>query len=108
MVKIILLMIVLSSFLSASTFKENCLNCHENDFKFKMMMKKYTLKYSSKKRIKKAIFEYLKNPTYEKSILPVGYLNRFGVKEKTILDDNTLIKMIDIYYDEFNIQSNLY
>ena len=108
MVRITILIILFSSILGASSFEENCLNCHENDFKFGMMMKKYTLKYSSEKRIKMAIFDYLKNPTYEKSILPVGYLNRFGIKEKTTIDDKLLREMIDIYYDKFNMHSKLF
>jgi hypothetical protein len=108
MVKITLFIVILSSFLNASSFEENCLSCHGNDFKFNMMMKKYTQKYSSEKRIKEAIFNYLKEPTVEKSVLPYEYINRFGPKEKTTLDDKTLREMIDIYYDKFNIQSKIY
>lgn len=108
MVKIALLILMLFSFLNASTFEKNCLSCHGNDFKFNMMMKKYTQKYSSENKIKEAIFNYLKDPTIEKSILPYEYINRFGTKEKTTLDDKTLREMIDIYYDKFNIQSKIY
>ena len=108
MVKVVLSIIILSSFLNASPFEENCLSCHENYFKFNMMMKKYTIKYSSEKRIKKAIFEYLKKPAYDKSVLPFGYLNRFGIKEETMLDDKTLREMIDIYYKQFNLKSKIY
>lgn len=73
-----------------------------------MMMKKYTLKYSSEDKIKESLFEYLKNPTRESSVLPFGYINRFGIKERTSLDDETLSDMIDIYYKEFNIKSKIY
>lgn len=72
------------------------------------MMKKYTLKYSSETKIKKAIFDYLQEPSYEKSILPVGYINRFGIKEETMLDDKILKEMIDIYYKQFNLKSKIY
>ncbi len=108
MVKMIFVAAISLCSLSASSFEENCLNCHANDFKFNMMMKKYTQKYSSEKRIKEAIFDYLKEPTSEKSVLPFEYINRFGVKEKTTLDDKTLREMIDIYYDKFNLHSKIY
>lgn len=108
MVKITLLALMLATFLSASNFEENCLNCHSKDFKFAMMMKKYTQKYSSERKIKEAIFEYLKNPSADKSVLPYEYINRFGVKEKTTLDDTTLREMIDIYYKMFNIKERIY
>lgn len=108
MVKITLLALSLVTFLSASSFEENCLNCHSRDFKFAMMMKKYTQKYSSERKIKEAIFDYLKNPSADKSVLPYEYINRFGVKEKTTLDDATLREMIDIYYKMFNIKERIY
>lgn len=108
MVKIILITIIFYSFLNASAYEDNCLSCHKNDFKYNIMMKKYTLKYSSEKRIKKAIYDYLQNPSYEKSVLPFGYLNRFGIKEKSFLENNILKDMIDIYYKEFNIKSKIH
>ena len=108
MVKKAALLILFCSFLNASEFDKNCLNCHGEDFKFHIIMKKYTLKYSSEKRIKEAIYEYLKDPAAERSILPAEYINRFGIKEKSDLDDKTLRKMIDIYYERFNLQSKLY
>ncbi len=70
-------------------------------------MKKYTLKYSSQKRIKEAMFNYLKEPNATKSILPAEYTNKFGVKQRSSLDDETLKEMIDIYYQKYNLQSKL-
>lgn len=107
MVKILLLITLLLNSLHGSTFKENCLSCHENDFKFGMIIKKYTQKYSSEARIKEAMFEYLRAPSVEMAILPYEYINRFGIKQKSDLDDKTLKEMIDIYYDEFNIKDKI-
>jgi len=108
MVKKAAILILFSTYLNASEFDRNCLNCHGDDFKFHVIMKKYTLKYSSEQRIKKAMFEYLKEPAAERSILPAEYINRFGIKEKSALDDEKLMRMIDIYYKEFNLPSKLY
>lgn len=108
MVKALLLTTLFLSSLYSSTFRENCLSCHENDFKFNMIIKKYTQKYSSEARIKDAMFEYLREPSALKAILPYEYINRFGIKKKSTLDDKTLREMIDIYYNEFNIQAKLY
>ncbi|HUH43383.1 MAG TPA: hypothetical protein VLZ29_09700 [Sulfurimonas sp.] len=108
MVKILLLITLFLGILEASTFKENCLSCHENDFKFTLIIKKYTQKYSSEKKIKEAMFEYLREPTIEKAILPYEYINRFGIKDKSNLDDKTLRDMIDIYYKEFNMKDDIY
>jgi len=94
--------------LGASSFEKNCLECHQNEFQLAMFMKKYALKYSSERSIKEALYSYLKKPTYNASILPFGYLNRFGIKEKSSLDDAELKKMINIYYDKYNIKSKIY
>ena len=106
--KTISIFILLTTLLNADSFENNCLECHTNNFQLSMFMKKYALKYSSEKKIKRAIYEYLKNPTYEKSVLPFGYLNKFGIKEKTILKDEELNKMTNIYYDKFNIKARIY
>jgi hypothetical protein len=108
MVKILLLTLFLVTFVNASSFEQNCLNCHAKDFKFAMMMKRYTQKNSSEQKIKEAIFEYLKNPNADKSVLPFEYINKFGVKEKSTLDDVTLREMIDIYYQIFNMKEKIY
>ena len=108
MVKIMLIIIFWLSILNADSFQNNCLDCHTNKFQLSMFMKKYALKFSSEKNIKKALFEYLKNPTYKKSILPFGYLNKFGIKNETILDDDELRDMVNIYYDRFNVKNRIY
>ncbi|MDD3442875.1 MAG: hypothetical protein PHW89_06415 [Sulfurimonas denitrificans] len=108
MVKALFIITLFLSSLYGSTFKKNCLSCHENDFKFNMIIKKYTQKYSSEKKIKEAIFEYLREPTIEKAILPYEYINRFGIKAKSNLDDKTLREMVDIYYEMFNIKDKIY
>jgi len=68
---------------------------------------RYLLKYSSERSVKASLFEYLKNPTKEKSILPEGLLNRFGVKDKTTLSDKELKKAIDAYWEEYKVFGKL-
>ena len=108
MVKFFILTILCIVTLSASSYEDNCLECHSSEFRFSMFMQKYTIKYSSEKRIKEAIYSYLKNPTMENSVLPFGYLNRFGIKEKSQLDDKVLRDMINIYYEKYNMKSKIY
>ncbi len=68
-------------------------------------MIKYTLKYSGKKEIKKAIFRFLKSPTSNKSIMPYSYIIKNNFKDDTTLDDQELKKAIDIYYNKFKLQN---
>jgi len=101
---IYLLVIILPSLTYSNSFEKNCLNCHFQEAQLERFIYKYTLKYSSQKRIENAIFEYLKYPTREKSVMPSGFLNRFGIKEKTILNDDELKKSIHKYYKRYNIK----
>lgn len=107
MVKIISILLLLMFTTSADTFENNCLECHVNEFKLNMFMKKYSLKYSSERAIKKAIISYLKEPSLKESVLPFGFLNRFGIKDTSDLEDKELQDMIDIYYKRYNISSRI-
>ncbi len=108
MVKTIYILLFLVTFSYANSFEKNCLECHANEFQLHMFMKKYSLKFSSERVIKKAIFDYLKKPTMKQSVLPFGYLNRFGIKDKTNLSDEELSKMVEVYYNRFNLKDKIY
>jgi hypothetical protein len=72
-----------------------------------MFLERYEEKYGSEKEVKKAILEYLKNPKKENSIMPNGFLRRFGVKEKTTLSDKELKNSIEIYYQMYSLKYKL-
>lgn len=101
---IVILVLFFSLNIFGNDFEENCKKCHFQERQLEMFMSRYTLKYSSEKRIKKAIFDYLKNPLEENSVMPQGFLRRWKVKEKTDLDDKILKKSIDIYYERYNLK----
>ncbi|MBT3280279.1 MAG: hypothetical protein HOF69_07125 [Campylobacteraceae bacterium] len=67
-------------------------------------MKRYTLKYSSESKIKDAIFRYLKAPTQNRSIMPFGFIQRWGFKDESLLSDNELKNAINIYYENYNLK----
>jgi uncharacterized membrane protein len=91
--------------LFANAYEENCMSCHgQFPGQLRVFMNKYTIKYSSEDKIKKAIYTYLKNPTKQNSIMPMGFLNRFGIKEKSNLSEQELNEAIDIYYKKFNLR----
>jgi len=100
---ILVIVLLLTTYLNANVFERNCQSCHHNNTQLKMIMSRYTLKFSSEKRIKEAIFTYLKNPSRELSSMPLGFLSRFDIKEKTKLSDEELKEAINIYYKNFNL-----
>lgn len=105
--KIIIGAFLVSSGLFGGNFEKNCLECHFATEQLKMFLERYEEKYGSEKEVKRAIFEYLKNPKKENSIMPNGFLRRFGVKEKTTLSDKFLKDEIDTYYKKYSLKNKL-
>ncbi|MFZ9659924.1 MAG: hypothetical protein ACO29X_05170 [Arcobacteraceae bacterium] len=105
--KIVFFILLIGQNIFGSSFETNCLECHFAKEQLKMFLERYEEKYGSENDVKKAIFKYMKNPKKENSIMPSGFLKRFGVKEKSNLNDIALKKAIDIYYDTYNIKKKI-
>ena len=103
MVKLFLILVT-SIYLFANPYETNCLYCHKDKKELKYFMAKYSLQYSSEKKIKKALFRFLKNPTSNKSVTPYGYIIEHGFKEKSRLNDKDLKDAINTYYDRYNLK----
>ena len=99
---ILVILLLTHTLLGMDEFRNNCMSCHLNDIQLKMIMSKYTLKFSSQKRIENAMFDYLKNPSRETSSMHLGFINKFGIKEKTKLEDDVLKKSIHQYNEKYN------
>jgi hypothetical protein len=108
MVKFVICLLFVCLNIEAGIYEKNCVTCHKKmPVKIDKFFYRYLLKYSSEKSVKASLFNYLKNPTKEKSILPEGLLNRFGVKDKTTLDDKALKEAIDEYWDKYKVFGKL-
>lgn len=103
MVKLLLVILLYIS-LNSDIYEQNCVLCHKNLFQMHTFMKRYTLKYSSEDKIKKAIFKFFKAPTQQKSIMPFNFIRRWGLKSKSTLSDKELQNAIDIYYQKYNMK----
>ena len=107
MVKIILVL-CLHVALFAGVYEKNCVECHKDmPVKIDKFFYRYLLKYSSEESLKSALTSYLKNPTKEKTILQEGLQNRFGVKDKTTLNDKDLKEAIDEYWKIYKVFGKL-
>ncbi|MEN8717996.1 MAG: hypothetical protein ABF301_05030 [Sulfurovum sp.] len=100
--------LILSTQLSASTYEQTCVKCHN-----KMIVSidkyfyRYLLKYSSEKNVKDSLYNYLKNPNKDTTIMPNAFIKRFGIKEQSKLKDDELKKAIDTYWDTYKVFDKL-
>ena len=63
-------------------YETDCVKCHNRiPVTIDKYFYRYLLKYSSEKEVKKAMFNFLKNPKKEDSLMSESFINRFGVKK---------------------------
>lgn len=104
MVRKFFILSIVSIFLCANIYEKNCVNCHKiYGPDLRKLFFDYLLVYSSEKRVKKAIFNFLKNPNPDRSIMDKEYIKKYGVKQKSRLSDKKLKKAIDIYWDKYKV-----
>ena len=112
MVKNLFFIFILSCSLFAKseidTYEANCVKCHDKlSLSIDKYFYRYLLKYSSEKDVKDAMFDYLQNPSVEKTIMAESFITRFGIKKKSNLSDEKLKEALDIYWDEYKIFGKL-
>jgi len=113
MAKIVFITLVLFSFLNAqkkeqTVYEQNCIKCHSKlPVSIDKYFYRYLLKYSSEDRVKESMFRYLKKPSKDTTIMPEAFIKRFGVKEKTKLNDKKLYEALDIYWEKYKVFGKL-
>ncbi len=109
--KIVIVLMLFIQIVCADDIKalnSKCLSCHKSQqIPSHLIYKRYLLKYSTKERIAKVLFNYLKDPKKENSIMPREFFLKFPMKQKVSYDDKMLKKMIRSYIDHFDIKKKL-
>lgn len=112
MVRFLLIFSLFTMFLFAkdekTIYETNCVKCHNRlPVTIDKYFYRYLLEYSSERAVKKAMFDFLKNPNKETTIMPDSFIKRFGVKKKTKLSDEDLNKALDLYWKEYKVSGKL-
>lgn len=107
MVKAVCL-ILLTLSLYANPYEDNCIPCHKNmttglDTFFYL----YLQTYSSERRIKQALMDYLKAPSQTKSVMPLSFFQTHILKKPTALDEAQLQESINLYWESYKIFGKL-
>ena len=94
--------------LSASVYEKNCVVCHKKlPVSIDKYFYRYLLKYSSETNVKEAMLVYLKQPSSEQTIMPEAFINRFGIKKKTKLNDSELKDALNEYWEIYKVFGKL-
>ena len=111
MVKSIVFLLIFSHFLfgndleqSKAIYENDCMSCHKQlSFELKSVFFDYLLKYSSEDVVKTALIDYLKNPNKDTSVMSKNYIRRFGIKNRSNLNDTELKMAIDYYWEKYKV-----
>ncbi len=108
MVKIFLSLLIFFNFLYSNVYEKNCVNCHKKlPVSIDKYFYRYLLKHSSEKNVKKAMFDYLKNPNKKNTLMPQAFIKRFGIKKRSKLKDEELLEALEIYWEKYKIFGKL-
>ena len=109
MVKKIFLALSLSVvLLNANIYNIKCVSCHNKlPVSIDKYFYRYLLKYSSEREVKRAMFDYLRTPSKESSVMGESFLSRFGVKKKSYLSNRKLKKAINQYWEKYKVFGKL-
>ncbi|PLY05155.1 MAG: hypothetical protein C0625_14070 [Arcobacter sp.] len=108
MARLIFSFIILLSSLNANSYKNDCLKCHNKlPVSIDKYFYRYLLKYSSERSVKEAMTNYLKEPSKDTTIMPKAFINRFGIKKATKLNDKQLHEALDFYWEKYKVFGKL-
>jgi hypothetical protein len=67
----------------------------------------YLKVYSGEKTFKESLKSFLRDPDEVSSTMSELFLDRFGVKSKTELNDKELEEAVNLYWEMYNIRNKL-
>ncbi len=109
MKKVYVVMLLSVCILSATDiYERNCVPCHKDlPTSLQQMFKKYLLVYSGEQNVKAGIKHYLKYPNKSISVMSDLFIDNFGIKKKTMLNDEELDRAVNIYWEKFKVFNKL-
>jgi hypothetical protein len=106
MVKKIVLFISLALplFGAENVYERNCVPCHQVlPTSLQQMFKRYLLIYSGEKNVKASIRHYLIYPSKSISVMSDLFIDSYGIKKKSLLNQKELDQAIHIYWEKYKV-----
>lgn len=96
------------TFFQEEQLQSKCLGCHmQEQIPSELIYRRYLMTYSTQEEMQNAIFNYLKDPQKENSIMPPPFFFKFPMKEALDLDDVTLRENIRAFLDHYDVKKRL-
>ena len=104
---ILLFVIVLSSNAS-DVYEKNCIKCHALlPFSLRDMFMRYLAAYGGENNVKVGLDHYFHYPSKDISVMPIEFLNSYGINHHSKINDRELKQAIDIYWEKYKVIGRL-
>lgn len=109
MVKLLVIVLFLGSFsYGQDVYEKHCVSCHKDlPTSLQRMFMNYLLVYGGEKNLKAGLKHYLKYPSKHISVMSDLFIENYGIKERTKLNDEVLDEVLDIYWNKFKVSGKL-
>ncbi len=109
MVRIFILLcaMVLSSH-AADAYESNCIKCHALlPYSLRDIFMRYLAAYGGENNVKVGLDHYFKYPAKDISVMPIAFLNHYGIDHHSKIKEDELKKAIDIYWKKHKVIGRL-
>jgi len=94
-----------SKALAQSKVEHRCMGCHiRQKIPSELIYRRYLMKYSTHKKIRKVMLAYLKEPKKENSIMPKQFFLKFPLKKAEDTNSSDLVQDIERYLEYLDIR----
>ncbi len=102
------LLLVYTPLMGEDVYEKNCVHCHKKlSSSLQNMFMRYLSTYSGENNLKAGLKRYLKEPSRDTSVMQDMFLDRYGIKKPTKLDEAELDRIIDIYWEKYKVFGKL-
>ena len=106
--KTVLFLLLTSSLMSQDIYERKCVPCHQElPTSLQQMFMSYLSLYSGEKNVKAVLKYYLKYPSKGMSVMSDLFIDRYGIKDKSMLSNEELNEAVDIYWEKFKVFDKL-
>ena len=89
-------------------YERTCIACHRFlPLSLEHMYMRYLQTFSGEETFKASLKVFLKEPMEQTSVMSDLFIDRFSVKDKSLLTDKQLDEAIDIYWNLYDVRNRL-
>lgn len=92
----------------ADIYTQKCINCHKDlSYSLQEIFMRYLMAYGGEKNVKAGMLHYFLYPAKDISVMPKDFLLENDIDGHKKMDEKTLKRCIDIYWEQYKVKDRL-